>query len=62
MAKKNAAPPVRGRANFGLMAFLAERLGVRKSKILIVGGATTQRKVVAVEGLSLEDAYKCLSD
>jgi uncharacterized protein (TIGR00251 family) len=48
------APPVEGRANEALIAFLAKRLGVRKSQVEIVAGATSRRKMIRVIGLSLQ--------
>ena len=48
------APPVEGRANEALVAFLAQRLGVRKSQVEIVAGATSRRKMIRVIGLSLQ--------
>jgi len=45
------APPVEGRANEALIAFLAKRLGVRKSQVEIVVGATSRRKMIRVIGL-----------
>jgi uncharacterized protein (TIGR00251 family) len=45
------APPVEGRANKALIAFLAKRLGVRKSQVEIVAGATSRRKMIRVTGL-----------
>ena len=46
------APPVEGRANEALIALLAKRLGVRKSQVEIVAGATSRRKMIRVFGLS----------
>lgn len=51
-----AAPPVDGAANDALLRFLAERLGVPRSALALVGGATSRRKVVEVTGLSAESA------
>lgn len=45
------APPVEGEANAKLIAFLAEVLGVAKSRIEIVAGTTGRNKLVAVTGL-----------
>ncbi|MDR1162753.1 MAG: DUF167 domain-containing protein [Candidatus Accumulibacter sp.] len=39
-----AAPPVDGKANDALIAFLAERLGVSKSAILLKSGQTSRDK------------------
>lgn len=48
-----AAPPVDGAANEALLAFLAERLGVRSGALRLVSGASGRRKVVEVTGLTL---------
>lgn len=45
-----AAPPVDGKANACLVAFLAERLGVPKSRIELVGGETSRAKRLRVVG------------
>jgi uncharacterized protein (TIGR00251 family) len=45
------APPVEGRANETLVAFLADQLGVRKSQVEIVAGTTSRRKTIRVVGL-----------
>jgi uncharacterized protein (TIGR00251 family) len=47
------APPVDGKANEALIKILADYFGVAKSSILIVGGKSTQRKMVDVLGSSL---------
>ncbi len=54
------APPVEGRANEALIAFLAQRLGVRKSQVEIVAGATSRRKMVRVTGLSPQEVEQHL--
>lgn len=55
-----AAPPVEGKANEALIAFLAEKLGVRKSQVEIVAGETSQNKMVCVLGLSPAEVEKRL--
>ena len=49
------APPVEGRANEALIAFLAQRLGVRKSQVEIVVGVTSRRKMIRVSGLLAQE-------
>lgn len=49
-----AAPPVDGKANAALLAFIAERLGVSRSAVTLKSGQTSRRKVVEVEGASVE--------
>jgi uncharacterized protein (TIGR00251 family) len=45
-----AAPPVDGAANVALIEFIAERLGIAKSRVHLVSGATSRRKVLEIEG------------
>lgn len=45
-----AAPPVDGAANAALVEFVAERLGIAKSRIRLVSGASSRRKVLEIEG------------
>jgi uncharacterized protein (TIGR00251 family) len=45
-------PPVEGRANKALIAFLAEKLGVPKWDIEIVSGKTGRLKTVRINGMS----------
>ncbi len=53
---KIAAPPVKGKANQELSKFLSDILGVSKSSLRIVKGATSKRKVIAIEGLTPDQA------
>lgn len=43
-----AAPPVDGKANAALLAFIADLLGVAKSRVSLKSGQTSRRKVVEV--------------
>ena len=45
------APPVDGKANAALCAFVAERAGVPRSHVDVVRGLTSRDKVVRVEGV-----------
>ena len=49
------APPVEGRANEALVAFLAQRLGVRKRQVEIVAGVASRRKMIRVIGLVAQE-------
>ena len=44
-----AAPPVDGKANASLIAFIADRLGTAKSAITVKSGQTSRRKTIAIE-------------
>jgi uncharacterized protein (TIGR00251 family) len=46
-----AAPPVDGRANEALCAFIAERAGVPKRSVSVVAGERSRDKVVRVDGV-----------
>lgn len=49
---KVAAPPVQGKANRELVAFLGEVLGISKNRVSITRGHTTRNKLIAIDGLS----------
>lgn len=46
------APPVDSKANEALVLFLAEQLGLPRSRIRLLSGATGRNKQVLVSGLS----------
>lgn len=58
---KIAAPPEKGKANKELIDFLAEKLGIRKSAVLIVKGQASRHKTVVIEGMSSESVMKHFS-
>lgn len=47
-----AAPPVDGAANAVLLRYLADRLGLPRSRLRLLAGAASRRKRVVVGGLS----------
>ena len=49
---KIAAPPVEGKANKELVAYLSNVLDVSKSSVRIVKGHTLRNKVIAIDGLT----------
>jgi len=49
------APPVEGRANAALQAFLAQTLAVRPHQVEIVSGHSGRRKLVRITGLTGEE-------
>ena len=48
-----ASPPVDGKANECLIAFLAERLGVKRNQVTITRGLSSRRKIVFAQGPGL---------
>lgn len=54
------APPVDGRANEALIAFLARRLEVSPARVSIESGAASRRKTVRVAGIGMAQAEALL--
>ena len=52
-----AAPPVDGKANAKLCAFLAKELGTAKSAASLVTGETSREKRIRIKGVSFEHAF-----
>ena len=59
---KIAAPPVKGKANGALLAFLSDILGVSKSRLSIEKGATSRTKVISIAGLTQEEVRGMIGD
>jgi uncharacterized protein YggU (UPF0235/DUF167 family) len=57
-----SAPPERGRANDAVLGVLADALGVRRSELRVVGGAAGKDKLVEVDGITLDEAERRLSE
>ena len=53
-----AAPPVEGKANRAVIAFLAKALGIRKNKIEIVAGERGLDKIISIDGMPAEEVEK----
>ncbi len=51
-------PPVEGKANRALIAFLSKVLGVRKNRIEIVAGHKGLDKIVAVEDMTAAEVER----
>jgi uncharacterized protein len=49
-----AAPPVEGAANAALVEFVAKRLKIAKGRVRVVGGLTSRRKVIEIDGVAPE--------
>lgn len=48
-----AAPPVDGKANECLLAFIASALGIPKARVELVSGHTSRSKRVAIGGIDV---------
>lgn len=58
---KVAAPPVESAANAALLDFLADRLRCPKGNVVLLRGATSRHKQVAVRGVALEQVSAALT-
>lgn len=54
------APPVEGKANKALLAFLAQRLGVPPRRLALLSGRTGRDKRVLVQGLDAAAVRRAL--
>lgn len=57
-----AAPPVDGKANAALTAFVADRLGLAKSAVHLKSGQTSRRKVLEVAAPPADGEQRLLAD
>lgn len=55
-----AAPPVEGEANRALTEFIAGKLGIPKSRVRVVAGAASRRKIVEMDGVTALDVAAAL--
>lgn len=55
------APPVDGRANEALIAFIAEQLSLPRSRIALISGASSRSKVLRITGKSATEVQAALS-
>jgi uncharacterized protein (TIGR00251 family) len=55
-----AAPPVDGKANAALIEFVADRLGVAKSTVILKSGQASRRKVLEVVAAPVNAAQRLL--
>ncbi len=55
-------PPIQGKANNGLLDFIAKKIGVRRENIRIVSGLRSRRKILEIlEDISHEELKRRLS-
>ena len=57
-----AAPPVGGRANADAECYLAALIGVEKTRVAVVKGASSRDKLLFVEGVKPEEVREGLVD
>ncbi|WP_260703546.1 DUF167 domain-containing protein [Edaphobacter flagellatus] len=55
------APPVDGKANDTLIAFVAEKVGVPRTKVSLVAGAASRSKTLRIMGRSAAEIQAALS-
>ena len=55
------APPEGGKANDAVVALVAERLGIAKSRVRVAKGHRSRNKRLCLEGMSAEEAIARLS-
>ncbi len=55
-----SAPPVDGKANAALVAFVAKTIGVPKGSVAIIRGETSRNKVIRVAGRAADDVRAAL--
>ncbi len=55
------APPLEGRANLALIAFLAETFGVGKNSVELMTGELSRSKVFLLRGVTLTQAEALLA-
>jgi len=52
------SPPVEGAANRTCIKFLAKTLGISPSRVDIVGGLTSKKKIIRIEGMTEAEFLK----
>ncbi len=57
---KIAAPAVEGKANLGMVKYLAELLDVSKSKICLLRGEKSRKKVLQIQTMSHDEVMDIL--
>jgi uncharacterized protein (TIGR00251 family) len=55
------APPVDGKTNNALVAFVAERLKLPRSKVALIAGTTSRSKTLRIAGKSAAEVQAALS-
>ena len=50
-----ATPPVDGKPNQAIIAFLAKTLGISKSKLTLISGETSREKRIRIQGITANE-------
>lgn len=58
---KLTSPPVDGKANVALIAYLSKLLKIKKSSIEILKGETSKKKTVLLEGITEDEILNIIS-
>lgn len=56
------APPVDGKANRAVCAFLATQFSLSRQSVVLAGGETSRSKRVLLKGLSLPEAQSIVDE
>ena len=54
------SPPIDGAANEELIQLLSKRLGVRRTDVELIGGVSSRRKRIRINGLTASDVHRTL--
>ena len=54
------SPPVDGAANEELIRLLSKTLGVQRADVELVGGVSSRRKRIRINGLTVSDVHRAL--
>lgn len=54
------APPVEGKANAAVLAFIAKQCGVSKSRVSLVAGELNRHKRILIQGVNAADVAQQL--
>lgn len=57
-----SSPPVEGKANEALVEFLSNALSVRKSRIEILEGKTSRKKLLRINGATMKDVERLITE
>jgi uncharacterized protein (TIGR00251 family) len=55
-----AAPPVDGKANAALIAFIASKVGAGRTAVSLLSGDTSRAKRLRVDGVTVAEAHAAL--